>query len=212
MRISDKKILDAFFKQRTKVMCDGIENIEAIEASIAKKIGSTSPDDSTIFTLCVGLQHYREVAFFHEHPLNKDIIGGAVVFLKECTSSQQFILDIAEVTVATIAFPFVRGDTQEVYDYLYKTDIFYTYFEGIKILSKAYENIKDRTNQFFDIHINSMLEQAYSVWRIYAEENHLSDYIFMLFLETDLQFEHIVTLNDINSKDIIGMTDEWRAK
>ncbi len=54
--------------------------------------------------------------------------------------------------------------------------------------------------------------QSYKVWMEYCRNNHLSDLIYFYFLNSDLQFKELVTLNDSYMKEIVGLGDEWREK
>ncbi len=218
MRLTDKKALEAFLKLRETCFKQNIEDVpqitSLIKETIAKfdKVKKISPH--LIYTLCHLIHHYREVVFFSRSKFDNDLINEArQLLLKESAKEENITIALVNYTIALSYVPFVRGDVVEVYTHLLQGDGFNDYFDGIK---KALQYFEASDSIDIPVHLRAMEDiirtQSYKVWMEYCRNNHLSDLIYFYFLNSDLQFKELVTLNDSYMKEIVGLGDEWREK
>jgi hypothetical protein len=72
--------------------------------------------------------------------------------------------------------------------------------------------MKDLGAGFSDMLTADMESEFYSVWKIYSSENHLSDHVFLLYLNSEIKFSELEEINKEHLAGIEGLGDDWKKK
>lgn len=222
MRVKDKAILEAFFSMRKDCFQNNIEDPTYVGKKLlemAAEINNLDGLDKAhgkILNMSTLLSHYREICYF------AGIKPDAQV-MEECRASITIPDGVEDVpnnlkaacllAIGMSYVPFIRGVRRQVFDKLVENQAFGPYFNNAKIAIDYFRQIRDLD---LDISVqficDDIEEEIYGVWQEYASEYHLSDYIYVFFLNSKMNFEELEILNNKHLEEIEGLGNEWKDK